>query len=508
LRPWLPSGRASRAIVTSNAPNWGAVATPVPIHAWPQETGADFLFARTGRQGERAAAEALSETLGGLPLAHEMAASFCERTGMSFAEYRGRFDAEPVRLLDSSKDAPAEYHDRLTVAKTFALAIDEAAKLHPAAEPLIILAALLAPEPIPLFLFSEGFEKLGEPFAALVADGGLDEAVAALRAFTLVECETISDERDPTITTDSIRLHRLVREVAAAKLDRESREGIRGELIEAMAMIYPKDVNDDPKTWPRARRLNALALALVGADISPLNAGLAASDLMGLAGLYKKWALGADAEARALFERALEICDQRLGPDHADTAWAVNNLALVLINQRDFASARPLCDRAIAITEKAYGPEHPITATCLNNLGGLLLDSGDFASALPLFERALEITENVFGGTHPDTSRCLTNIGGLLATQGRLEAARPFFERALAIDEIALPPDHPDTARSLQNLAGLLGRQGDLAAARPLLERALAILDKVLGPEHPNTALVQGVLARLTPPDGQMTPPP
>jgi hypothetical protein len=33
----------------------------------------------------------------------------------------------------------------LTVVKTFALAIEEAAKLHPAAEPLIVRAALLPP---------------------------------------------------------------------------------------------------------------------------------------------------------------------------------------------------------------------------------------------------------------------------------------------------------------------------------------------------------------------------
>jgi hypothetical protein len=35
----------------------------------------------------------------------------------------------------------------------------------PAAEPLIVHAALLAPEPIPLFLFSQGREKFGEQLA-------------------------------------------------------------------------------------------------------------------------------------------------------------------------------------------------------------------------------------------------------------------------------------------------------------------------------------------------------
>ena len=80
-----------------------------------------------------------------------------------------------------TRTPPPSTTNSLTVAKAFALAIEEAAKLHPAAEPLISHAALLAPEPIPLFLFSEGREKFGEPLAALLADDGLDEAVAALQ---------------------------------------------------------------------------------------------------------------------------------------------------------------------------------------------------------------------------------------------------------------------------------------------------------------------------------------
>jgi hypothetical protein len=50
----------------------------------------------------------------------------------------------------------------------------------PAIEPLIIHAALLAPEPIPLYLFAEAREKFGKPLASALADDGLDEAVAAL----------------------------------------------------------------------------------------------------------------------------------------------------------------------------------------------------------------------------------------------------------------------------------------------------------------------------------------
>jgi TIR domain len=244
LNPCLPRGGVAKVLVTSNAPNWRGIAEPVEIRLWPKEIGADFLTARTGRVAERAAAEALSQQLGGLPLAHEQAAAYCERLGISIAEYRGRFEATPGPLLDTTRDAPTGYHDGLTVAKTFALAIEEAAKLHPAAEPLIVYAALLAPEPIPLFLFSEvpekSREKLGEPLATALARDGLDEAVAALRTFALVDRESIADERDLSITNDTIRVHRLVREIAAARREGEVREGMRLALIAALRQVYPE----------------------------------------------------------------------------------------------------------------------------------------------------------------------------------------------------------------------------------------------------------------------------
>ena len=166
LNSYLPRGGSPRVLVTSNAHAWRGVAVPVEIGVWPKEIAADYVIARTGRDREREAAEVLSEALGGLPLAHEQVAAYCERLEISIAECGMRFAAAPARMLDTARDAPVEYHDKLTVAKTFALAIEEAAKLHLAAEALIIHAALLAPESIPLFLFSEAREKFGEPLTS------------------------------------------------------------------------------------------------------------------------------------------------------------------------------------------------------------------------------------------------------------------------------------------------------------------------------------------------------
>ena len=100
LKPYLPPGGAARVLVTSNAHAWRGVAAPVEIRLWPKEIGADYLIARTGRDDERAGAQALSEALGGLPLAHEQAAAYCERLDVSLAEYARRLETTPTKLLE------------------------------------------------------------------------------------------------------------------------------------------------------------------------------------------------------------------------------------------------------------------------------------------------------------------------------------------------------------------------------------------------------------------------
>jgi tetratricopeptide (TPR) repeat protein len=498
LKPYLPRAGAARVLVTSNAYAWRGVAEPVEIRLWPKQIGAGYLIARTGREGERDAAEALSEILDGLPLAHEQAAAYCERLEISIADYAKRFAAAPARLLDDERDAPAEYHDRRTVAKTFALAIEEVGKLHPAAESLIMYAGLLPPEPIPLFLFMEAREQFGAPLDSALADEGFDETLAALRSFALLNRESIVDERDPKITTDTIRLHRLVREVAAARCAEEAREQARCVLVKALAMLYPRDAFDNPQSWPRARRLEEHGHALLGAeDAPPAGAEEAASQLLDRVASYRHAALAAYGRARPLFQRALAIREKVVGPEHPLTAASLNNLARVLWDEGDLAGAQPLFERSLAIRERTLGPDHARTAASLNNLSSLLQSRGDPVGARPLSERALAICERTLGPEHPRTAASLANLARVLRDLREFDAARPIAERALAIRERLLGPEHPRTAASLNNLASVLHGQGEVERARELFERALAICENVLGPEHPYTAVTLNNVALL-----------
>jgi len=107
------------------------IATPVEIREWPKRP-APTTDRRTGRDNERAAAEALSEALGGLPLA-----PFAGGRLLRAAPY---FIQRVLQTLRScaggefwmTRACPGRVPRRLDGPKTFALAIEAAAKLDAA----------------------------------------------------------------------------------------------------------------------------------------------------------------------------------------------------------------------------------------------------------------------------------------------------------------------------------------------------------------------------------------
>jgi tetratricopeptide (TPR) repeat protein len=547
LRPFLPNGGGARVLVTSNAPDWRSVAQPIEIFLWEKETGRDYLIARTGRTEEVAAAEALSHALQGLPLAHEQAAAYCETLDVGFADYLARFEAEPLLHLDDADFAPQDHNDRQTVARSFALGIEQARAVDPLAEPLIRHAALLPAEPIPLFFLEElvvqsllppageggpapaGPDEGVGPSAAPSPDPAspghplpqsgrgkrpqlaLEKAIAALRRFALVDLEEIADERDESQNTKCLRLHRLVRYVAAAGPSREAETAARRALIRAMAAVYPVGVFNDPNCWPRGRRLDALALDLVEEGEPPKGAEEGAIFLWDRLASYRQTALGAYRAALPMFEKALALAERHYPPDHVEIAIQLSDLGALLRElggAENLEAARAHLSRALVIDEKARGTEHPAVAIRLSILALVLQALGgahNLEAARAHLTRALAIDEKARGKEHPAVAVRLSNLAMVLHDLGgteNLEEARAHIMRALEIDEKALGPEHPKVAIRLSNLAGVLTdlRGADnLEAACAHLTRALAIDEKALGPDHPYVAIRLWWLATILP---------
>ena len=263
----------------------------------------------------------------------------------------------------------------------------------------------------------------------------------------------------------------------------EARDDTRRALIAALAAVYPDDAFLSPTLWPRCAPLTPHVLALCGTE-----AGAAAenAELLAKAGRYFH-GRAAYAAARPLFERALAIREEVLGPEHPDTAESLDNLAFLVQAQGDLGGALPLCERALAIREEVLGPEHPDTAKGLNNFAFMLHTQGDLAGALPLHERALAIREEVLGPEHPKTAFSLSNLARVLRDSGHADEAEPLFRRAIAIGQNVLGSDHTTTQRFSSEYARLLLGTGRAAAALEIAQPALTAHEAASGPHHPWT---------------------
>jgi tetratricopeptide (TPR) repeat protein len=483
---WLPPGLPGHVVVTSRSPEGSHRLGLEPL---PVEVATSFLLERTG-QADAAAARAIAEAVGGLPLALEQAAAYLiENDWHSLADYARLLQTRMAELLREGK--PEDYP--LPVASTWQLSFRRVEQEMPPAADLLRLCAFLAPDDIPLPALQSGAEALPAGLREAITDEiGSDRVLAALRRYSLLQRHG-----------DALQVHRLVQWVIRESMAVDQRESWVVIVIRLLARTFPHWVNN-PKQWPVYARLLPHAQAALGLTRDDGPDPVSTSWLLDRVGTYLQ-TRGDYGRARRFLQRALQIQETALGPDHPDTASTLTNLAHVLYAQGELAAARPLMERVVAIRERVLGPDHPDTALALNNLGLLLKDQGDLLAARPLLERALAIREKVLGPDHADTAQSLNNLGLLLYDLRDPRAARRAFERAVAIWQRTLGPDHPETAWGLYNLGSLLYELGEVETARPLLEGALRIRERVLGPDHPDTARSLNRLALLLEDGGELT---
>ena len=470
--PYLPKGATGHVLITSRDQVWRGVATPLPVEVFDRAESVRFLLRRTGDTDE-AAAGALAEELGDLPLALEQAASYIEVTGRSLSGYLELFRQRQQELL-ALGEVSDEYS--YTVATTWELSFQQVEEAAPVAADLLRLTAFLAPDDIPLALLRNGAEHVPEPLSGAVGDPlELDDALAALRRYSLAQ-----------VAEHSLSVHRLVHAVVRERLDDNGRQEWAGAAVKLLNAAFPFDQND-PGTWAGSATLLPHALAAAAHTETLAVAPEATAQLLDAVGKYLR-VRAQYHEAKTLFERALAIGEETYGSDHPNMAALVNNLGFVLRELGDLEGAQGHYERALVIAEASYEPDHPGVATHVNNLARILWELGDLEGARVRFERALAIFEKTHGPNHPNVATAVSNLGAVLRAQGDLEGARVRFERALAIFEKTHGPNHPNVATAVTNLGAVLRAQGDLEGARAHLERALAIDEKAYGLNHPEVA--------------------
>jgi tetratricopeptide (TPR) repeat protein len=97
--------------------------------------------------------------------------------------------------------------------------------------------------------------------------------------------------------------------------------------------------------------------------------------------------MGDLTQALALAQRALQIREKTLGPDHPQTAHTLDLLAMIYQQQGAMDKALPLAEKALKIKEKTLGPQHPETAKGRRVLGVMQQKRQDYAQAEASFQK-------------------------------------------------------------------------------------------------------------------------
>lgn len=481
VRKVLPQQGNGSILLTTRSSAVGSLAESVEVENMGLIEGTTLLFHRAQRL-EHASEEEQNEAtniviaLDAFPLALEQAGAYIEETACSLVDYLQIYQTHRKDLLARRGMLATNYP--ATVATTWALSFQKVEQANPAAAELLRFCSFLAPDKIPEELIRDGVAQWSPLLQQAVADlFTFNQMVEELLKFSLVQ---------RLAENQTLGIHRLVQAVQIDTMEPEVRRRWAARVIQAVNEVFPKKPQDRA-TWPQCLRYLDQAQAcdtLIEQYKLPL---ITAALLLNRTGFYlEKHALYTVAEP--LYQRALAICEQRLGTTHPNTAVNLSNLAVLYTIQGRYREAEPLYQRALAIDEQHFGATHPHTATSLNNLAALYDDQGRYREAELFYRRALAICEQQLGATHPHTAHSLNNLALLYDKERRYDEAESLYQHALAIYKQELGVMHPSTAQGLNNLADLYDRQGRYEEAKPLFQQALTIREQVLGEAHPDTA--------------------
>jgi tetratricopeptide (TPR) repeat protein len=387
VKAFLPPDPGGHILITSRAHQFARlnVGRAMELPVLPEADAVTFLLRRTDRDTvppeERAAAVALADELGGLPLALEQAGAYIAVHQSQFQDYLATYRRRQLDLLESQGPEAGDYDK--TVATTWSINFDAVQAESPSSAELLRISAFLGPDRIPHELLIDGASQLCDPLAAALKGVGddplrLDDLLEPLARYSLIR-------RDRNASTYDI--HRLVQAVIQAGMDSPTRRGYAERAVRVVNQAFP---NAEFSKWPVCERLLSHAQVCMQWIERERLEFTEAARLLNLAGYYLVQR-AQYSQAEPLHRRALVINERALGPEHPHTATSLSWMAIVKVREGHVSEAESLYRRALAIYEKALPPDHPSLANILDHFAAFLLQTGREAEANELKARAAAI---------------------------------------------------------------------------------------------------------------------
>jgi len=461
---YRPSG-PGHILVTSRSPGWGALGGRVEVDVLDRSDTVALLRARLPKMSIELADKVAAE-LGDLPLAAAQAAGYLEQTGLPSADYLRRLRSHRAGLLADGD--VLDYQGRVDT--TWVISLERLRKVSPAAVALLEVSAFLAPEPIPLTLFTGHPELLEEPLRTVATNDpdALTDAVGAMVGLSLARRRR-----------DGYQVHRLVQAVIRHHLAAGRREVVRTQVVKLVAASYPGDPRDHTHWIAYARLAPHIIAAGRWGDTDP--------DLrrLTLALLMYQGLRGGDIQAQRQVTAELhERWRRELGADHPDTLRVGSTVTFALAWMGEHDDACAMGQRTLQGLRENLGPDDLETLRLAATVTFALAWLGSTEQAGPLSEDTLQRSQRALGADAPDTLRLAASMIFAMSLLGHVERARAVAEDAVRRSIRTLGPNHPLTLYASTNLALALAWAGggDPSPADGSLPRTL----QACGPGHRN----------------------
>jgi hypothetical protein len=471
VAPWLPpgplpAGIPGHVLITTRRGGFAGLGQVTDLDVIDLPAAVRLLRTRVPGLGQ-ATGEQIAGQLGRLPLALEQAAAYLDQTQVPPEEYLKLLASRAADLY--ARGVVTSRTD--TIATLWDLNLERISAQDPGAIQLLNVCAYLAPEPIPLDLFTRHPGLLPEPLAFAAADPlAFTDTIAVLADYSLVRR-----------TTAGLDLHRLVQDAIRGHLSPAEATDTR-DRSEAILAHGDPGAPADPITWPRWASLmpHLLAADLPGTNNQVLRS--TAGDAC--------WYLLARGDARSAHDLASRLYDRwrdRLGADDRDTLMMANYLAWALEGLGDYPAAMDRYQDTLERRRRVLGQDHPSTLRTASNLVAALGQLGEMQAARDLAEDTLERRRRVLGADHPSTLVTASNLAAVLCKLDQAQGALDLSEDVLKRRRRALGEDHPSTLGAALNVAASLRALGAAQPARDLGEDTLNRARRVLGADHPST---------------------
>jgi tetratricopeptide (TPR) repeat protein len=508
-RGWIRGSKSGLLLVTTRNGDPRAWGRSVELHqvGWLNDLdGASLLTDLAADSGTLEEAERLSASLGGLPLALQMAGAYLAQNHSTFENYERRIEGSIAE----------EHSDRQVVSRTFELSLEVLDRdgKQGARKLLESLCWFAAGTPVPAGRLDSGLlhelrlmalidgqaeaaDRIGEwivlhplvseSFRRILTERGRDREAAA-EAVDLLHAQTAdltpSDKQQwyawlPHL--DSLLA------LAVGRLEPHQLAelyGIAGQLAQALSWAgdHARAEALAGSALAEARRLGPDSVAVIGLNLARATAFQVGGD-------YPR--------AEALIRDIVPILDRLLGPDHPDSQSARFDLARVVAAQGRLQEAEALLRQVLVDQQRILGPEHPRVLWTMSGLADVVMRQNRYEESEALLSQLYETQARVLGPDHPDTIQTLQRLGEVNALTGQYARANMLLrmsgDRASAI----LGATHPVTLEATYTLARVLADQGERAEAEALLRDLLTVQKQVLGPQDPAVSRTADTLRAL-----------